>query len=181
MTTFLRHFSLYEFAFKPRVELVLRQDPIYNTQFNAPLMQLDEMEEVDEEEAQKMKAFLKSMNLEKGKHGSGMTVDSIHTERPNGDVPAMDSNVTMQTQGEHDIGDNQATKSVISAVSPSEKRRLGRVYQKDKPLEEIVAAEMTRIRQAFDTRLVEHTEDLVAKVGRGEAIGEQTAAAPKKK
>lgn len=41
MTTFLRHFSLYEFAFKPRVELVLRQEPIYNTLFNAPLMSLD--------------------------------------------------------------------------------------------------------------------------------------------
>ena len=41
MNTFLRHFSLYEFAFKPRVELVLRSDPVFNMQFNAPLSGLD--------------------------------------------------------------------------------------------------------------------------------------------
>ena len=41
MKTFLRHFSLYEFAFKPRVELVLRQDPVFITNFNAALMPLD--------------------------------------------------------------------------------------------------------------------------------------------
>lgn len=130
------------------------------------------MEEVDEEEAQKMKNFLKSMNLDKGRHASGMTIDSIQEENLNGDMPG-DINVTRSNAGDLD-GDiiNPATMSVISAVSPSEKRRLGRAYQKDKPLEEVVASEMARIRQAFDVRLVEHTEDLVAKVGRGEAIGE---------
>ena len=130
------------------------------------------MEEVDEEEAQKMKNFLKSMNLDKGRHASGMTIDSIQEENLNGDMPG-DINMTRSNAGDLD-GDiiNPATMSVISAVSPSEKRRLGRAYQKDKPLEEVVASEMARIRQAFDVRLVEHTEDLVAKVGRGEAIGE---------
>lgn len=54
MTTFLRHFSLYEFAFKPRVELVLRSDEVFKTKFNAELLPLGQMEEVDEEEAQKM-------------------------------------------------------------------------------------------------------------------------------
>ena len=119
-----------------------------------------------------MKNFLKSMNLDKGRHASGMTIDSIQEENLNGDMPG-DINVTRSNAGDLD-GDiiNPATMSVISAVSPSEKRRLGRAYQKDKPLEEVVASEMARIRQAFDVRLVEHTEDLVAKVGRGEAIGE---------
>ena len=128
-----------------------------------------------------MKAFLKSMNLEKGKHGSGVTVDSIHDEKL-GDMPGLDSNANI-AQGEQDLADinNPVSKSVISTVSPSEKRRLGRVYEKEKPLSEVVAAEMTRIRQAFDVRLGEHTEDLVAKVGRGEPIGELTAAAPRKK
>lgn len=51
LQTFLRHFSLYEFAFKPRVELVLRTDPVLNMKYNAELLGLDEMEEVDEEEA----------------------------------------------------------------------------------------------------------------------------------
>ena len=64
LATFLRHFSLYEFAFKPRVELVLRSDPVFNTRFNAPLQGLDEMQEVEDEEAANMKAFLKNLNLE---------------------------------------------------------------------------------------------------------------------
>ena len=64
LQTFLRHFSLYEFAFKPRVELVLRSEPVFNTRFNAPLMALDEMEEVEDDEAVNMKAFLKQLNLE---------------------------------------------------------------------------------------------------------------------
>ena len=63
LTTFLRHFSLYEFAFKPRVELVLRSDPVFNMRFNAEMLPLDQMEEVEEEEAEKMKNFLKQMNL----------------------------------------------------------------------------------------------------------------------
>ena len=54
----MRHFSLYEFAFKPRVELVLRSDPVLNTKYNAEMGSLDEMEEVDEAEAANMKAFL---------------------------------------------------------------------------------------------------------------------------
>ena len=74
LTTFLRHFSLYEFAFKPRVELVLRSDPVFNTKFNAPLMALDEMQEVEEDEAANMKAFLKQLNLEP-KNGSNLQVD----------------------------------------------------------------------------------------------------------
>ena len=37
LSSFLRHFSLYEFAFKPRVELVLRSDPVFNTKFNAEM------------------------------------------------------------------------------------------------------------------------------------------------
>lgn len=58
LTTFLRHFSLYEFAFKPRVELVLRSDPVFKTAFNAELQSLDSMQVVEPDEAQRMKAFL---------------------------------------------------------------------------------------------------------------------------
>lgn len=84
-------------------------------------------------------------------------------------MPGLDSRVTIEQDGEIN---NPTAKSTISAVSMAEKRRLGRAYQKGKPLEEVVAAEMTRIRQAFDVRLGEHTEDLVAKIGRGESIGD---------
>ena len=58
LETFLRHFSLYEFAFNPRVELILRTDPVMCTGFNAPLASLDELEQVDQEETERLKAFL---------------------------------------------------------------------------------------------------------------------------
>jgi len=77
MTSFLRHFSLYEFAFKPRVELVLRSEPIFKTRFNADLTPLNQMQEVDEEEAKKMQNFLRQMNLQSSHHNSGIAVDSI--------------------------------------------------------------------------------------------------------
>lgn len=58
LETLLRHLSLYEFAFNPRVELILRTDPVMSTGFNAPLTSLDEMEKVDPEETERLKAFL---------------------------------------------------------------------------------------------------------------------------
>ena len=61
LSTFLRHFSLYEFAFKPRIELVLRSDPVFNTKMNANLDSLDTMIEVEQEEAEKMRMFLGSI------------------------------------------------------------------------------------------------------------------------
>ena len=67
---------MYEFAFKPRVELVLRSDSVFNTRFNAPLQGLDQMQEVEDEEAANMKAFLKQLNLEP-KHQSNMGLDSV--------------------------------------------------------------------------------------------------------
>ena len=90
-----------------------------------------------------------------------------------------DSKGDIQTTGDHD--DIAGAQSKTLNVSPSERRRLGRPYSKDKALEDVVASEMSRIRQAFDVRLGEHTEDLVGKVSRGEGIGEQTSGLPGKK
>jgi hypothetical protein len=58
LKTFFRHFSLYEFSFKPRRELVLRCEPFENTKFNAELPSLDDMQPVDAEEAENLKAYL---------------------------------------------------------------------------------------------------------------------------
>lgn len=60
LDSFLRHYSLYEFAFKPRVDLIIRTEPVFQNKFNAPLGSLDAMELVDEDEAEKMKMFLKA-------------------------------------------------------------------------------------------------------------------------
>mmetsp|Transcript_25570 Transcript_25570/g.24863 ORF Transcript_25570/g.24863 Transcript_25570/m.24863 type:complete len:118 (-) Transcript_25570:138-491(-) len=60
--TFFRHFSLYEFAFKPRMELVLKCEPFLNKQTNAPLSQLSEMNLMEADEAEKLKAYLNLYN-----------------------------------------------------------------------------------------------------------------------
>ena len=44
------------------------------------------------------------------------------------------------------------------------------MYAKDHPLDKVVATEMARIQQAFDRKVVDHTEELVAKVQKGEPL-----------
>ena len=65
----------------------------------------------------------------------------------------------------------------------SEKKRIGKIHAADATLNDVVANEMARIRQAFDKRVVEHTEELVTKVQKGEPLSNKTEApgAPKKK
>ena len=63
LMTLFRHYSLYEFAFKPRIELVLQTQPFMNTRVNAPQVGLGQMEQMDQDEADKMKAFLGSLDL----------------------------------------------------------------------------------------------------------------------
>eukprot|EP00353_Schmidingerella_taraikaensis_P010719 CAMPEP_0185567092 /NCGR_PEP_ID=MMETSP0434-20130131/469_1 /TAXON_ID=626734 ORGANISM="Favella taraikaensis, Strain Fe Narragansett Bay" /NCGR_SAMPLE_ID=MMETSP0434 /ASSEMBLY_ACC=CAM_ASM_000379 /LENGTH=59 /DNA_ID=CAMNT_0028181229 /DNA_START=713 /DNA_END=892 /DNA_ORIENTATION=+ len=56
------------------------------------------MTEVDEEEAQKMKAFLKQMNLQRAKNPSAVTMDSAAPgdDKLNVDMQGVDSQLTMQ-------------------------------------------------------------------------------------
>ena len=54
--------------------------------------------------------------------------------------------------------------------SVSEQKRIGKVYAKDAKLDQVVAAEMARIQQAFDRKVVDHTEELVGKVQKGEPL-----------
>ena len=104
------------------------------------------MQEVDEEEAQKMKAFLKSMNLQRNKNPSAITVGSIQDQETlNVDMHGVESNVTMNG-GEGQDGDPNNPASKTNMLTPMEKRRLGKVYRKDQPLEEVVASEMSRVR-----------------------------------
>lgn len=58
LKTFFRHFSLYEFSFKPRRELVLKCEPFLNTKFNFEQCELGEMQPLDEAEAERMKGYL---------------------------------------------------------------------------------------------------------------------------
>lgn len=57
LQSFLRHFSLYELAFKPRVEIELRTDPVLYQSFGGPQPKLDDLEPMELEDAEKI-AFL---------------------------------------------------------------------------------------------------------------------------
>ena len=58
----------------------------------------------------------------------------------------------------------------IPQISASEQKRIGKVYARDHPLDQVVATEMARIQQAFDRKVVDHTEELVGKVQKGEPL-----------
>ena len=49
---------MYEFAFKPRRELILKTEPYLNKRFNAEQHDLGDMQAVEGEEAEKVKSFL---------------------------------------------------------------------------------------------------------------------------
>lgn len=101
--TFLRHFSLYEFAFKPRVELVLKTQPPMVTDFNAGLEPLVDMEVVDAEEAAKMKAFLGAASFAAG---SLVGMESVHTDGPSAMSHNREERASMHAEEVNDdIGD----------------------------------------------------------------------------
>lgn len=52
----------------------------------------------------------------------------------------------------------------------SERKRIGKVHAADSTLNDVVANEMARIRQAFDKKVVEHTDEMVTKVQKGEPL-----------
>ena len=190
MTTFLRHFSLYEFAFKPRVELVLRSDPVFNTMFNTELGSLDQMQEVEDEEAEQMKAFLKQMKLDPApsNNQSRAAVDNIVEQAQQLDMQEFDGETghitaagqeSQVTAGGDILASHQHNNSSAlrgTTISASEKKRIGKVYQKDQALDQVVAAEMARIRQAFDKRVVDHTDELLTKVQSGQPLNPNRAA-----
>ena len=88
----------------------------------------------------------------------------------------------MQTH-ENTIDDGQMGTASIAAkqsrhsmdMDPEEAKRVGKVYARDASINDVVAAEMKRIQQAFDRKVVDHTEELVQKVAKGEPLNPGSA------
>ena len=78
--TFFRHFSLYEFAFKPRMELMLKCEPFLNTKFNAQLPKLEEMNPLEPDEAEKFKVYLSLYTQQLGELAH-LDADPLKTEQ----------------------------------------------------------------------------------------------------
>lgn len=64
LKTFFRHFTLYEFSFKPRRELILRSEPFLTEKMNAQQVDLAEMVPVEGEELERMKHYLNVYQLQ---------------------------------------------------------------------------------------------------------------------
>ena len=94
-----------------------------------------------------------------------MTINSGDMAAGTGDPNSNQMTVEDETRGSVAPG-----ASTMEVLTNSEKKRVGKVYQKDAPLDQVIATEMARIRQAFDKRVVDHTEELVTKVQSGQPL-----------
>lgn len=158
MSTFLRHFSLYEFAFKPRVELMLRSDPMINIKFNAELNKLDDMQEVDDADAEKMKAFLGSMQEVSIDSMPGMQGEQlIETSR----------SVTKTSRHQQPLNSDRSKGSRIKTLDHDmpevDWRKVGKIHDSNAEINDVIAKEMERLRKAFDFKLEQQLEDVFTK------------------
>ena len=60
-------------------------------------------------------------------------------------------------------------------------RKVGRVYDREEDVQNVIANEMQRIHKAFDVKLTEHTENCLNLVNSGKPLIEKETAAPAKK
>ena len=141
-TTFLRHFSLYEFAFKPRVELVLKTQPPMVTAFNACIEPLGEMEVVEAEEAAKMKAFLGGASFGLG------GIESMHStgEGPSAMSANREERASMHAEEVNDeIGDKDLGDEEKSQVEEIDWARVGKIYDRGTDINDVIKREIGRI------------------------------------
>ena len=159
MSTFLRHFSLYEFAFKPRVELVLRSDPMINIKFNAELNKLDDMQEVDDADAEKMKAFLGSMQEFSIESMPGMQGEQlIETSRS-----VTKTSPRMQQPLITDRSKASKIKTLDHDMPEVDWRKVGKIHDSNAEINDVIAKEMERLRKALDIKLEQQLEDVFNK------------------
>jgi len=101
-----------------------------------------------------------------------------------GELSGITANKSAEGEAKGSTTSPVSQRQMESMLSQSELRRIGMVYDKDAPISSVVAKEMGRIQQAFDKRVVDHTEELVTKVQAGQPLGNkapEAAAAGKKK
>jgi hypothetical protein len=80
LKTFFRHFTLYEFSFKPRRELILRSEPFLTEKMNAQQVDLGEMVPVEGEELERMKHYLNVYQLQQHNDG-GLDVEIVENNQ----------------------------------------------------------------------------------------------------
>jgi hypothetical protein len=167
LTTFLRHFSLYEFAFKPRIDMVLHTHPVFNTQFNAAQMDLEAMTQVEKEEASNMKMFLQGLGNRQHIQEIDMSGHPHSTHMRNtAEMIATGQSKYKSTHQSIEDGEASIGQESVRA-EPVDFRKVGRAYNSGEAIESVISAEMARIHRAFDERVVRHTDEMLTKVQTG--------------
>ena len=146
--TFLRHFCLYEFAFKPRVDLILRTEPIMNLKLNSKLTSLTGMIEVDLNEIKTFKAMLG--------HTSHEDVTSEHVREE------LKSQMSSKSPAAFSALESPHADISRPQESQVDWSKVGKVYQPNTNLEEVVNKEMGRLNRAFEEKLAFQDEKMLS-------------------
>lgn len=154
MKTFFRHFSLYEFSFKPRRELVLKSEPFLNRRFNAELSDLNEMTQLEPEEAERLKGYLHILQQDPN-------ISALDQE--------MDPTASLTAVG------HSATEAMPSAMGVTSQEsikpeptvdwsRVGRPYKATDPIESVIEREMARLKVAMDKKIAVQDVELEERI-----------------
>jgi hypothetical protein len=121
------------------MELVLRVDKFNNQQFNSGLPGLEEMEPVEEEEAEKLKAFLGGVE-QAGEIDDGILDGGLAAQRA-----AEEEQLRQQLEQEEE---EQLQEEPEEQEPEWDKKKLGMPYKGNEDVEAVIAREMNRMRKA---------------------------------
>lgn len=124
-----------------------------NSKFNAQLASLDEMETVDQEETERLKAFLSlgSFQMDEGPRGSVNRGSAQESGR-----------------GSSYVSVHGATESKMTEVQEQEEAdpidwtRVGKVYDQETAIDSVMDREFTRLNKALEMKLVGQDEKILA-------------------
>lgn len=145
INTFFRHYSLYEFAFKPRMELVLRVDKFNNQKFNSEIPKLEECLELEEEEASKFKALLGGIKQNE-EAAEGLLDGGLVAQR----AAEEEEERRRQEEAERAAQEALEQENMPTPEPELDKKKLGKMYKGPEEVDLVIAREVNRMKKAYD-------------------------------
>jgi hypothetical protein len=166
---------MYEFAFKPRRELILKTEPYLNKRFNAEQHDLGEMQAVEGEEAEKMKGFLQLFAPEgvTSAFADIQDLDALSVSGQGRNQGIGGSFINSHIGGTHDHSLGASVDHLAQASSFQDPtvdwNKVGRIYKPNEHLENILEREMSRLKIVMDKKIAAQDIELEEKalVARG--------------
>jgi len=136
LRTFFRHYSLYEYSFKPKVDLVLMTVP------------KDHLERSKANNASQMSTLKKSVDHADGsKSQVDMEgVSAVGADAGNKSIDSLDADAAVEKKSVT-INEEQPVDDDKSAakVEPIDWEKVGKIYKPESAIEDIIAKEMNRL------------------------------------